>query len=223
MARLITTLATPNYKAFFDLTYPHMKAYAAKCDAMISVVTEPQKLDKGIPLHFAKYKLLADAYASGATSVLYLDTDVYIRQGAPNIFEEINNATSLFSEVADMQPWALQKATEWIKANLGEYDATRYYNTGVMLFRQQDLRRLVGSLRKLPLVSGIFAEQDQLNYQFQKLEIPIINLPQVWNQFCAPHWMTEQKAQAAHFLHGCGVGGFNNKLNLLKHYMKAYP
>lgn len=222
MKRLIVTICTPEYEEFNDLTYVSRVRYAEQCGAMHSAIRHVSALDQSPTPHFAKYKLLCEARDAGIEEVLYLDNDIYVRDGAPNIFTEIQQ-TAMYNEVPHPHPPVLQRAYKWIEAELGEFDRSRYYNTGVMLFRLHELEDLVPLLRRVEQKQGPFYEQDQLNYLIQQSGIPVAELHQRWNQCCGARHLTDAKAKRAYFLHGNGTKKFSTKLARFRKIIEEYP
>ena len=85
-------------------TKERMQQYAKRIDADFYQVTESRRR---IP-HLAKYDLIMMASRMGYKRVLYLDCDIYVRRGVPNIFEYYSNA--LFNEqplIARVEYWKL--------------------------------------------------------------------------------------------------------------------
>lgn len=215
---LATIVIGTNHETLFEMTRGRMEEYARMIDADLVVLSET-KYD---PPHFAKFELICKLHDMGYDKALYIDADVHIREKAPNIFDEYKSAA--FSEVPHPRTAWLRRSIQWIRANMvPDWPADRYFNTGVMVFSKEDLKRLSRILRDTTPRPGMFFEQDQLNVLMRDGGFPGEKLEQRWNQFCGDRWVTPEKAQDAYFLHGNGLDTGVKKINAFKDFIERYP
>lgn len=215
---LATIVIGPAHTEVFELTRQRMEEYAEQIDADLVVLRETQY----DPPHFAKFELICHLYDAGYDKAVYMDSDIHIRQQAPNIFDEYHSAA--FSEVPHPRPPWLRHSIRWIRENMvPDWPANRYFNTGVLVLDKEALQEVSRQLRGATPMPGMFFEQDQLNVLMRDAGFPKQRLEQKWNQFCGHRWITPEKANDAYFLHGCGLNTGVYKKNALKEFIEKYP
>ena len=146
------------------LTHPTLKAYADKIGAEFVVIDK--SFAPGTP-HWEKFQLynLLVTY----NRIIYLDTDIIVREDCPNLFELVpENKLGIFNEGRFENRFAsLQEAYREYDVPFPEkWDGT-YYNTGVMV-----LSRRHRVLFKMParIVSLGMFEQGYINMKIQELD-----------------------------------------------------
>ena len=199
--RVVVTLASGSSQRTFALTGPRMQEYAKRVNADFLVLQHTQRE----PPHFGKFEVLTAARAA-YDPILFLDADIWIREQAPDIFDEVTYIdAAAFNEAAHHpRPKWLRRQMDWALARYQAYNVACYYNTGVMLFAAPALWEIRSTLTQSVSkeITGPFFEQDALNVAVQKAELCVDSLDQKWNQFCGPRWFTAEKAAATYFLHG---------------------
>jgi FkbM family methyltransferase len=156
MKKAVVTIAVgEKYEEMAKITHPTLKAYANKIGAEFIVIDTPGNFP-----HWEKFKLyeLLIKY----NRIIYLDTDLIVRDDCPDLFEMIpETKLGVFNEGRfSSRLGSLQEAFEEYNQPFPEkYDGT-YYNTGVMV-----LSRKHRSLFKPPskVVSLGMFEQGYLN------------------------------------------------------------
>lgn len=130
------------------------------------------------PYH-AKYDIFSEACAIGYEKVLYLDSDVLIRRGVPNIFEHYTNA--LFNEIPLKEKYEIYDIVK-IMINIGDkkFDSNcPFYNSGVILFDNFGLQKLNKEFENIK--DSTIHDQYNLNNILRKIDLPIQHLNQRWN------------------------------------------
>lgn len=214
---LVTIAVGEQFQQVHALTKPRMVEYAKMIGAEYVTVDSSKHQ---IP-HFAKFEMFAMAADRAYDKVLYVDADIYIKQTAPDIFDQYDSAA--FSELPHPEPGLVTKSTQWIRRMLdADWPADRYFNTGVLVIGGDELQMLAAIVRNAAPMPGIYFEQDQLNVFMRDVGFPRQQLGQRWNQFCGPSWLTHENASDAYFLHGTGVG-VSQKHRFLSAFADKYP
>lgn len=210
MASLVMTIAV-GIDGIYELTRPFLEQYASSIGADFYAATETTRY----PPHLAKLDELR-RHAGQYDHILYVDADVYIRPGAPNIFEAYPES-ALFSEIPHPRPDWLRPSQQWIKTTIAsDWPDDRYFNTGVIVLNRDSSLSLARQIDQCThLQVGPFFEQEQLNVLLRQACLPTQSLDQKWNQFYVDAWCSNQQAQSAYFLHATG-GRSHDKQNVLK-------
>jgi len=183
-----------------------MRKYAQRIGADFFVLRESTRK----PPHLAKYDLLTMANTAGYQKILYVDADVYIRRGVPNIFDHYENA--LFNELPQkdewFEPWQTKTVTTYKEQIDPEFEiGNPYYNTGVMVFNKDGLRRLCQELEKVQehKTVPIYYEQHELNLLLKKAGLPESNLHERWNTYASMRDLNDRKLIDSYFIHTPGM------------------
>lgn len=180
--------------------------------------------------HFFKYEVFRRAYQclNAAPDVfdgqmLFLDADIYVRSGAPDIFEQYPTGGWLRPESPHPRPHAITIAKNWIRKNCDRRFIGEYYNTGVILGSYIWWRGLVGGLKKIVPKKGPYFEQDQLNAVIYRYADAVDYLPIQFNAPIGPNWhdLVGDYNEVA-FLHGNGMP-FKDKYDTLASFIEKYP
>lgn len=219
--RLVCTLAI-NMGECINLTRRPMRLYAQRVNADFHVWN---KTDRDPP-HLAKYDLLQTAHKTGYEQILYVDADVYIRRGVPNIFEHYTNA--LFNETPSDGYFEAHhhKIAREMRELISDYNLTDpYYNTGVMIFNAKGLERLcsVYSNDTSFQTYGAYFEQHQLNAFLKRAELPEQQLSRRWNSFASNRLFTDRFLLNSYFVHVPGLKTLEQKAAKLKQIKNALP
>ena len=160
MNRVIYQVAVGDTPIWYEACIQSVRDYARRCQATHIVQREPrlyirptgpgrsaQALSRGYLPIFEKENALA--YLSCADEVMVVDADVYIRDSAPNIFDNCATIAFDFAGVPERDiPATSAHQTKVQKYSKGQYEtltdvdwmwdrggAAHFYNMGVMLFR----------------------------------------------------------------------------------------
>lgn len=216
MPSLVFTIAV-GIDDIYELTRPFLEQYASSIGAEFHVLRETPRQ----PPHFAKLDELR-RLAGQYDHVLYVDADVYIRPGAPNIFEAYPTS-ALFSEIPHPRPNWLKPSQKWIRKTLQpDWPENRYFNTGVIVLDKTSTIRLAEQIDQCTSPqAGPFYEQEQLNVLLKQAGLPAQSLNQKWNQFYVDAWGAQHQAASAYFLHATGRR-LQEKQDVLKTLIKTF-
>lgn len=219
--RLVCSLAI-NMDECIDLTRRPMRLYADRVDADFFVLNHSNRN----PPHLAKYDLLTAANTAGYEQVLYLDADVYVRRGVPNIFEHYTNA--LFDETPpdgyfEQHHHLIAKDMKELlkKYKLGD----PYFNTGVMVFDREGLQSLCSVFNDYTefTTHKTYFEQHQLNAFIHRAGIWTQHLSRRWNSFASDKMLTERYLLDSYFVHTPGIKNPKHRVAKLKQIKDALP
>ncbi len=144
----------------FELTGPKMVEYADKCKADFHVITDDQS-----PSYRLANKFRLATLAENYERVLFLDADVWVRSGTPNIFATHSKGyVWMHSDITKHQNDSLlaeakktateQQVPEW---------SPKVLNSGVVLFDGSD--RAIWQAPKMPFAPRHLAEQMWVEHQ----------------------------------------------------------
>jgi hypothetical protein len=212
---LILTIAQGNlYSEMAFLTHPTIKAYADRIGAEFKVINE--KKISSTSIHWEKFQIfdLLNIY----DRILFVDTDIIIREDAPNLFDIVpKDKLGMFNEA----PWTLRSRELMIDVCkqygviLSNWDG-RYFNTGVMV-----ISRAHKYLFKKPdLEYFSFYEQTYLNMRIAefviKEELKIFELEYRFNRMTCMDRFTGEERFASYFIHYAGFPNRDIILPLIK-------
>ena len=161
----LITLSNDSFEEISELTHPNIKKYADKIKADF-VVIKDKKLSKDY-FHYEKFQL--KDYFKHYTRILYLDSDIIIRQDCPNLFEHVpehllgiyNEAK--FSKINYVR--IMSEACKTYNIALPKWEG-QFYNTGLLV-----LSRLHRNIFDYPDI-----EIGEWLNEFKYYEQPYINL-----------------------------------------------
>jgi len=190
---VVTVTYGEDFKELSKVTHPSIKAYADKIDADFIVLD--QLGDHKYP-HFIKFDIRNLLFSYDR--ILYLDTDIIVRDDAPNIFNIVpsNKLGILAENPCEFRDPAFRKfLTDDLSQPINWNGA--YYNTGVMV-----LSKLHSNLFEL-ISDEIFhyGEQSYLNFNIARKNIPIYPLDWRFNRMNAHNEQTKEWRFTAYFIH----------------------
>jgi lipopolysaccharide biosynthesis glycosyltransferase len=157
-----------SYSEFFA------KKYAKKTNAEYYKVTSysDYELAYGMPAAYHKLKFfdLLEKYEL----ILFLDSDLIIKDNSPNIFTIHNNVTSVCQDRFDI--------SKGLASNINvPYE--KYFNSGMMILKSSDLVKVRPYVAEhLKLRNWEYADQGLLNFLFFKFNVETFMLdPELWN------------------------------------------
>lgn len=200
--RIVVTIACgKHFKTIGKISHPLMLEYAKKCNAEFRVWESSEGHSSP---HYQKLEIgeLLKYY----DRVLYLDTDIIIREDAPDLFELVPmEYFAAFNEffytnhpISAMS--ALDPDPEWIGKN-------RYFNTGVMLCSKKHAP--IFELPKEEVMN--FYEQTYLNHRIHKLGVETFELNYNFNRMSCMDKITGSQRFESFFIH---YAGFPNRESL---------
>lgn len=201
---IVTVCIGDLYKRMGTISHPLMKQYADRIGADFIVLDE-KKLAQTTP-HWEKFKIL-DILAD-YERVLYLDSDIIIRDDAPNIFDEVpKDCLGMFDEApfTDGRSYPMNKGIEdyGYKEDL-KWDG-KYYNSGVMVVSR--VHRFL--FRKPEKEIFNFYEQTYLNLIIAKEKIKIHNIDYKFNRMHCMDKYTGEERYGSYFIHYAGMPDLN--------------
>ena len=197
--KAVVTITVGNfYSKMAEVTHPTIKKYAEKIGAEF-VVLDAQG-DHALP-HYLKLEL--NSLLKKYERVLYIDTDILVRDDAPNIFDEVPvNEIGIFEEgqfierATAMTQYLTQHGVDpniWNK---------KYYNTGVMVLSSEHANIFLPPTRS---EDDHFKEQSYLNLLFCLFKAKVHNLHYKWNRMYALDQITGEERYDSYFMHYAGI------------------
>lgn len=208
MKLAVVTIACGDYHTEMGkLTHPSISSYAKKIGADFIVIDE--KTD-GLP-HYLKFKL--NKLLKKYDRIMYIDTDIIVREDSPNIFDEVPAdcvgvfEEGRFAERANGMNYFLQEngidPKTWDK---------KYYNTGVMVVSKEHANMFIK-----PLVEhNHFFEQSYINLLFSVFKTKIHSLDYKFNRMYIMDKLTGEERHDSYFLHYAGCNLLMSKEALFK-------
>lgn len=204
-------------------TQEPMERYAERVNADFHQITQSKHR---VP-HLAKYDLIIMAERMGYKRFLFLDSDIYIRRGVPNIFEHYTNA--LFNEMpnpSDLVFWQ-RKMFESMTAKIDPdfKIGDPYYNTGVMVFDKEGIKKLAHRLTTMPEYKIVeeYYEQHELNWILKQEALPDQNLSSRWNTYASYSDLKSDVSKDSYFVHVNGITDKDERSARLKRISEMIP
>ena len=223
--RLIVTLMIGD-ASIYPLVQTNFKHYAHRCDADFICITKD--LDKDVTFAFNN-KLHLGPLIKDYEDVLFLDSDIFITQHAPNIFEQFTNPMVFygfnegayrpsrikqFKKIKKLSPHKLHLKTTW-EGLLKRH--TIYFNSGVWKLSKPNFHLLSCDdyVNIKTTQDHSFPDQNVINYNIFRHQVPFYCLPETYNYmgFLRPKERPSPKTQKrfhnriyAHFIHYAGSG-----------------
>lgn len=191
---LVTITSGSKYEKLAEVTHPTLLAYALRIGAEFIVWRDVK--GHSIP---AYKKLEIGSLLETYDRVLYVDTDILIRQDAPNLFDLVPEThVGLFDEGRFMD--RRQAKQHLAPTEIEFFTRQEYYNTGVMV-----VSRCHRDMFVQPSVQvDNFMEQTWLNLTLHKADFPVLNLPHRFNRMI---WLDRsgESRLDSYFLHYAGI------------------
>lgn len=190
--RAIVTLSIgEEYNRLGKATHPLIEAYANKVEADF-IVINTQKLTSDYYAHFEKFQLYA--LLNRYDRIIFLDTDLLVTPKCPNLFDVVSEE-QFGAFVVSKYTGYHDRAIRLIQEELGEIDwVMEYFNSGVMVVSKHHLEVFNtenGFLKQWSLCSSQkgfqgFLDQTLINYNVQRLCLPIYDIGYKFNHTTAP-------------------------------------
>jgi lipopolysaccharide biosynthesis glycosyltransferase len=133
--KLVLTMAHGyDYLEIAKITHPFIKDYALKCEADFLCI-DKQKISKS-SMHWEKFQIydLLNTY----DRILWLDTDLLIREDTPDLFKEVPyDSFGIFNEKHYLADQLMKDIFKKHDMSVPEDWDGSYYNTGVMILSKQ--------------------------------------------------------------------------------------
>ncbi len=173
---LLTVSLGPLYKQLERITHPTIASYAKKIGADFISIDESHELSNDIKikqdLYFTKLNAI-NKYFSKYKRIAFIDTDIIIREDAPNIFDVVDeDKIGIFNEGKYANRSEFSHLCKSLKVDLDNWKGT-YYNTGVMVIP----RRYANLFKSPEFYQNFTNEQPYLNIIFhtEKVDIQMLH------------------------------------------------
>ena len=217
MRKLVLTIAIgKDYKKIAELTHFTIKKYAKKIEADFLCINS-QKISQTTP-HWEKFQIynLLNQY----DRILYIDTDIIIRDDCPDLFDIVpENKLGMFNEA----PWT-DRSKELLIDTCKQYNTTlpdwngKYYNTGVMVISKQHKYLF----KKPDKEIFNFYEQSYLNMVIA-MEKPLISeLSYKFNRMTCMDKFTGEERFESYIIHYAGYPNINWIIDLIPKDIKKW-
>lgn len=199
MKTAIITIASGDfYKKMAEITHPTIKAYADKIGSDFIVMEESDEFSMPhyLKLNLPKYLKLYDR-------IMYIDTDILVREDATSIFDEVpENKIGIFEEGQFLERHS--SMIEFLVHNKVDPKTwnKKYYNTGVIVLSKQHANILIKPIGEQ---QDHFKEQSYINLLFCLFKPEIHNLHYKWNRMYALDKITGEDRYESYFMHYAGI------------------
>lgn len=206
---LLTITIGDEYQQIAEYTHPIIKKYAQKIGAEFICINK-QKISQTTP-HWEKFQIyeLLNKYKR----ILYIDTDIIIREDCPNLFDEVaEDRLGMFNEA----PFT-DRSKELLIDICRQYGITlpgwngKYFNSGVMVIS----RRHKNLFKKPEKEIFSFYEQSYLNMIIAKEEIEMHDLHYKFNRMVCMDRPTGEERFASYIIHYAGYPNLSFVLDLI--------
>lgn len=206
---IVTLCIGEKYDRLGKVTHPSIKAYANKVDADF-IVIDTKQFNLEYYAHFEKFQLYA--LLNIYDRILFLDTDILVTPKCPNLFDVVaENQFGAFivSEYTEYH----NSSIKLIQEELGDIGwVMEYFNSGVMVVskhHREVFNMENGLLEQWSLWSfqkGLqgFLDQTLINYNVQRLKLPIYDIGYRFNHTTATK--NSEKRFNSYIIHYPGKG-----------------
>lgn len=214
---LVLTIAIGSkYREISKLTNESIKNYAKKIGADFKCI-DRQEISKTTP-HWEKFQIssLLDEY----DRILYVDSDIIIRDDAPNLFEIVpNGLLGMFNEAkfTDRSKELMIDICKKYGETLRSWDG-RYFNSGVMVISQNHRDLFTKPTEEI----FSFYEQSYLNMVIARDNIDMFELDYRFNRMTCVDRYTGEDRHASYFIHYAGYPSASGLENIIKDDLKKW-
>lgn len=215
---VVTITVGATYQEIANLTHPTLKAYADKIGADF-IVIDDAKIKYP---HWQKFEIskLLIKYKR----IIFLDTDLIIRDDCPNLFDIVPEEKLGLFEEGRFSPRGgyLQQAMVAYNMNDHNYKDV-YYNTGVMVISRVHTQLFNYVPTEDIMTAGNFlGEQTFLNLRIQKEGIDVFMLPYKYNRMTLMDEITGEPRFASYIIHYAGCPSHEQMLHHIKTDLKKW-
>lgn len=201
---IVTFVNGKHYEQLFAITGPRIESYAERIGAELHVI----EARTGSREHVLTNKMRASALFRKYERSLYVDSDVFIRESSPSIFDEVpRGKLGAVNELVHLADSPKKPRNQLIASVLKSQGAKRcvvrpYINAGVFVIDQEHGHLYDPPARPLP--KAWCSEQALFSYRISRHRVPFHELGLEWNcMFNCRAFRAKQ--HSAHFIHlnGC--------------------
>jgi hypothetical protein len=213
MNAVLTISMGESYKKIAEKTHPSIKAYAEKINAEF-ICIDQKDISQTTP-HWEKFKIysLLNKY----NRIIYLDTDIIIRDDCPNLFDVVpEGELGVFNEApfTDRSKELMIDICKQYDVKLKKWNG-KYYNTGVMVISRKNKE----IFKKPEQEIFSFYEQGYLNMiislEQEKDAIKIFELTHYFNRMTCMDRITGEERFNSYIIHYAGYPNIDFLLSLI--------
>lgn len=214
---LVLTLSVgKDYEKMAEITHPSIRSYAEKIGADFLNINET-KISKTSP-HWEKFQIfdLLTKYKR----ILYLDTDLIVREDCPDLFEEVDESQlGMFNEApfTDRSKELLIDICRQYGTTLDKWNG-KYFNSGVIVIS----RRHKNLFKKPDREIFSFYEQSYLNMMIAKEDIYMHELDYKFNRMTCMDRFTGEERHNSYIIHYAGYPSIDFVLDLIPKDLKKW-
>ena len=185
--RLIFTIISGEFHRFLGkLTHPQMAAYAKRVGAEFRVVEVPA--ERASACCWEKYQIVK--LLREFDRVLYLDTDVFVKDGAEDIFAVVpKDRFGAFNEIPNMTEFLNMIYEAFLREigvngkAAGPYLKAPYFNAGVMLASrgQESAFLYPGHPAAFEHDWDYYGDQSTMNFNVERFKVPWFDITAKFN------------------------------------------
>jgi lipopolysaccharide biosynthesis glycosyltransferase len=211
---ILTITLGEKYKQVAVITHNSIKQYANKINADFLVIDQNYLHDNTNSPHWNKFLIKSIFEQQNYDRILYIDTDVIIRNDCPNLFNIVpEDKIGMFNEgkyESRFNP--LQEALKIYNIQITDWDGS-YYNSGVIVISKQhkDLFVLPETIHSLPMF-----EQSYLNILLLKSEFSMYDLDYKFNRMSLMDKLIGESRYASYIIHYAGANQHYEMLYLME-------
>jgi len=207
---VLTIAIGPDYHRIGQLTHPILRKYAKKIGAEFVVINK--KFISQTTPHWEKFQIfnLLEKYER----ILYLDSDLIIRDDCPDLFKIVPpEKLGVFNEApfTDRSKELMIDICKQYGETLQSWNG-KYYNSGVMVISQKHKYMF----RKPEKEIFSFYEQSYLNMIIAKENIDVYELPHKFNRMTCVDCVTGEERYDSYIIHYAGYPSLAIVLELIK-------
>ena len=219
---VVTVTIGEEYEKLGTISHASLRAYAERIDAEF-VVLDKQRVSKTTP-HWEKLQLhdLLRKYER----IVYLDTDLLVRDDCPNLFELVPPTyLGAFNEApfTGGRELSLYQSLNDYGLTAPKWDGS-YYNTGVMVIsrHQRHLFAPVEEEHRKMVGADTFFEQGLLNARIAAKQVPVFRLPAKFNRMTCYDGVDGLPRHAAYIMHYAGCPNYGHMRQLMADDLKIW-
>jgi hypothetical protein len=218
---LVLTIAVGSlYEKMAELTHPSIKKYADKIGADFLSINENYCSTP----HWEKFQVseLLNTYER----IIYLDTDIIVREDAPNLFDVVpGDMLALFNEMpfTPERQFSLMESCKDYGIRLKNWDG-RYFNTGVMVIPRTWKSLFIKPEKEI----FNYYEQGYLNAKIHEQlesvgnEMRVFDLEYKYNRMACMDSFTGEERFASYFIHYAGFPNVNFVMDLIARDLQTW-
>lgn len=214
---LVLTISVGDaYQKMAEITHPSIKKYAEKIGADFLNLSE-KKIAQTTP-HWEKFQIFD--LLSKYNRILYLDTDLIVREDCPNLFDEVDESKlGMFNEApfTDRSKELLIDVCRQYNVKLDSWNG-KYFNSGVMVIS----KRHKNLFRKPQKEVFNFYEQSYLNMMIAKQDIYMHELDYKFNRMTCMDRVTGEERHGSYIIHYAGYPNLDFVLDLIPRDLKKW-